>query len=350
MTNDINLKIETNNAERRGNIMRARVIYNPSAGREQLKRNMLEILQILEKAGYETSSYATTPEPQSACNEAKRVALEGFELIVAAGGDGTVNDVINGIAGLEKRPKVGIIPAGTTNDYARALKIPRSNLLKAAEVIAAGHTIPMDIGQANDMYFVNIAAGGYLTDLTYEVPSKLKTAFGYLAYLAKGAEKLPQIKPIPMHIEYEGGVYEGMASMFFIAMTNSTGGFEMLDPNIVLGDGKFSLFVVKTANIFEILQIIRSLLMGGKHIGHPQVLYAQTSFVKVHSMDSQTIQMNLDGEYGGDCPTTFLNHQQHVEIIGNTSDYAEAIESSEQQASFLKMMDHLQSEDLSPKK
>lgn len=325
--------------------MRARVIYNPSSGREQLKKSMIDILHILEQAGYETSTFATTPEPQSAAKEAKRAALEGFDLIVAAGGDGTVNDVINGIAGLDHRPKVGIIPAGTTNDYARALKIPRTGFLKAAEVIAAGHAIPMDIGQANDTYFVNIAAGGYLTDLTYEVPSKLKTAFGYLAYLAKGAEKIPQIKPIPMHIEYEGGVYEGVASMFFIAMTNSTGGFEMLDPNIVLGDGKFSLFVIKTANILEILQIIRSLIMGGKHIDHPQVLYAQTPFVKVHSMDSQTIQINLDGEYGGDCPTTFLNHQQHIEIIGNTSDYAETVEPLEEQTSFLEMIEELQTED-----
>lgn len=325
--------------------MRARVIYNPSAGREQLKRNMLDILQILEKAGYETSAFATTPEPQSACKEAKRAALEGFDLIVAAGGDGTVNEVVNGIAGLKKRPMIGIIPAGTTNDYARALKIPRANLLEAAEVIAAGHTIPMDIGQANDSYFVNIAAGGYLTDLTYEVPSKLKTAFGYLAYLAKGAEKLPQVKPIHMHIEYDGGVYDGMASMFFVAMTNSTGGFEFLDPSIVLGDGKFSLFVVKTASILEILQIIRSVLNGGKHIGHPQVLYAQTNSVKVRSLDSQRIQINLDGEYGGDCPTTFLNHQQHIQIIGNTSDYAEPIESQEQRDSFLEMMDTLQTDD-----
>lgn len=324
--------------------MRARVIYNPSAGREQLKRNMIDILQILEEAGYEASAFATTPEPKSAAKEARRAAISGFDLIVAAGGDGTVNEVINGIADLKKRPTVGIIPAGTTNDYARALKIPRANLLDAARVIAAGHEIPMDIGRANQQYFVNIAAGGYLTDLTYEVPTKLKTAFGYLAYLVKGAEKLPNIKPIHMHIEYEGGVYDGMASMFFVALTNSTGGFEMLDPDIVLGDGKFSLFVVKTANIFEILQIIGSVLNGGKHIGHSQVLYAKTNFVKVESKDNQRIMINLDGEYGGDEPTTFVNLQQHIKIIGNRYDYAEAIDSQAEREAFMDMMDDLQAE------
>lgn len=326
--------------------MRARIIYNPTAGREILTKNMLDILRILEKAGYETSTYATTPEPHSARNEARRAALAGFDLLVAAGGDGTINEVVNGIADLERRPKVGIIPAGTTNDYARALKIPRSDLLAAAEVIAAGHVIPMDIGQANNQYFVNIAAGGYLTDLTYEVPAKLKTIFGYLAYLVKGAEKLPSVRPIHMRVEYEGGIYDGSASMFFVAMTNSTGGFEMLDPNIVLGDGKFSLFILKTANIFEILQIIAAVLNGGKHLNHPQVLYAKTSFVKVESKDNQRLMINLDGEYGGDAPTTFTNHQQHIQIIGNRSDFADPIDTSNHRNQFVDMVEQLETNEI----
>ncbi len=321
--------------------MRARVIYNPSAGREQLKKSMLDILNILEEAGYETSAFATTPEPNSTGKEARRAALAGFDLIVAAGGDGTVNEVVSGIADLAHRPKLGIIPAGTTNDYARALRIPRANLLDAARVITAGHVIPMDIGKANDQYFVNIAAGGYLTDVTYEVPVKLKTAFGYLAYLIKGAEKLPYIKPINAKIEYEGGVYDGVASMFFIALTNSTGGFEMLDPNIILGDGKFSLFVVKTTNVFEILQIVGAAINGGKHIDHPQVLAVNTSFVKVTSNDDQKIQINLDGEYGGDEPTLFTNLQQHIDVFGNRTDHTEAIDRTEEQAAFLEEMSNL---------
>ena len=321
--------------------MRARVIYNPSAGREQLKKNLIDILNILEEAGYETSAFATTPEPNSTGKEARRAALAGFDLIVAAGGDGTVNEVVNGIADLPHRPKLGIIPAGTTNDYARALKIPRSNLLEAARVIAAGHIIPMDIGLANEQYFVNIAAGGYLTDVTYDVPVKLKTAFGYLAYIIKGAEKLPYMKPINAKIEYEGGVYDGVASMFFIALTNSTGGFEMLDPNIILGDGKFSLFVVKTANVFEILQIIGAAMNGGKHVDHPQVLAVNTSFVKVTSNDGEKIQINLDGEYGGDVPTLFTNLQQHIDVFGNHTTHAAAINKTAEQEAFLEVMNTL---------
>lgn len=114
---------------------KARVIYNPTSGKELIKKNLADILSILEECGYEASAFATTPEENSARNEAHRAARAGFDLLVAAGGDGTINEVVNGIAPLKRRPKMAIIPAGTTNDYARALKIPRDNIVKAAEVI-----------------------------------------------------------------------------------------------------------------------------------------------------------------------------------------------------------------------
>ncbi|ESU75325.1 Diacylglycerol kinase family protein [Enterococcus faecalis CBRD01] len=202
---------------------KARVIYNPTSGKELIKKNLADILSILEECGYEASAFATTPEENSARNEAHRAARAGFDLLVAAGGDGTINEVVNGIAPLKRRPKMAIIPAGTTNDYARALKIPRDNIVKAAEVIKKNQTVKMDIGQAGKNYFINIAAGGHLTELTYEVPSELKSIFGYLAYLAKGAEMLPRVKPIKMRMTYDEGVYEGNASMFFLGLTNSVG-------------------------------------------------------------------------------------------------------------------------------
>ena len=147
---------------------RCRIIYNPTSGREAMKNNLVDILNILERAGYETSAYATTPEPNSAKNEAERAAKAGFNLIVAAGGDGTINEVVNGIAPLKHRPKLGIIPAGTTNDYARALKIPREDPIGAAKVIAKGQTVKMDIGEAGKNWFVNIAAGNLMSGIFYK--------------------------------------------------------------------------------------------------------------------------------------------------------------------------------------
>ncbi|KAA8432370.1 diacylglycerol kinase [Weissella sagaensis] len=300
---------------------RARIIYNPTSGREAIRRDLVDILDVYEQAGYETSAFATTPEENSAMNEATRAAKAGFDLIIAAGGDGTINEVVNGIAPLEHRPMMAIIPAGTTNDYARALRIPREDPLAAARVILKGRAAKMDIGQSNDSYFINIAAGGSLSELTYSVPSKLKSMYGYLAYVVKGAEMLTSIKPMDLHIKYDDGEFKGKSAMFFLALTNSVGGFEQIVPDAKLDDGKFTLLIVKTTKFAEILNLITEVLKG-KHINNPNLIYAKSERVEVSSLKNDKIMINLDGEYGGDAPVTFINHKQHIKIVANIDDAA----------------------------
>lgn len=299
---------------------RARIIYNPTSGREAIRRDLVDILNVYEKAGYETSAFATTAEPNSALNEARRAAEDGFELLVAAGGDGTINEVVNGIAPLEKRPMLAIIPAGTTNDYARALRIPREDPLEAAKAILKGKAAQMDVGQANDTYFINIAAGGSLSELTYSVPSKLKSMYGYLAYVVKGAEMLTRVAPMNLRVEYDNGVFEGQSSMFFLALTNSVGGFEQIVPDAQLDDGKFTLLVVKTTKFAEILQLISEVLTG-KHVDNPNLLYVKSENVTIKPLDENAkVMINLDGEYGGDAPVVFKDHKAHIAMVANVDE------------------------------
>lgn len=300
--------------------MRARLIYNPTSGHETMLRNVGEILNILEQAGYEASAFQTTAEKMSAAKEAQRAAKEGFDLIVAAGGDGTINEVVNGIAPLKHRPKMGIIPAGTTNDYARALRIPRENPIDAAKVILKGQTVKMDIGQANDKYFMNIAGGGFLTELTYDVPSDFKSVLGYLAYVVKGAEMLPRIKPVDLHIQFDDGEYDGQASMFLLGLTNSIGGFEQIAPDASLDDGNFALIVVKSSNPVEVIKLMGMVLNGGRHVNDPNIIYTKTRKVVAKVKHGQQMKINLDGEYGGDAPMTFVNLRQHIEMFANVDE------------------------------
>lgn len=303
---------------------KARLIYNPTSGQEIMKKNVAEVLDILESYGYETSAFQTTPWPNSARDEAKRAAKAGFDLVIAAGGDGTINEVVNGIAPLAKRPKMAIIPTGTTNDFARALKIPRGNPVEAAKIIGKNQMIKMDIGQArDDTYFINIAAAGSFTELTYSVPSQLKTTFGYLAYLAKGVELLPQVSKVPVRITHDDGVFEGDASMIFAAITNSVGGFEQIAPDAKLDDGKFTLIIVKTANLIEILHLIRLVLNGGKHINDRRVEYIKTSYMKIEPLSDKRMMINLDGEYGGDAPIELKNRKNHITFFANTDEISD---------------------------
>ncbi len=289
---------------------RARIIYNPTSGREIFKRHLAEVLQKLEEAGYEASCHATTGEGDAI--KAARTAVERrYDLVIAAGGDGTINEVVNGLAEQEYRPRLGIIPTGTTNDFARALHIPR-DVEAATDIIVKGDTIPVDIGRINEKYFINIAGGGRLTELTYEVPSKLKTMIGQLAYYLKGIEMLPSIRSTEVSIEFDGKLFEGEVMLFLVGLTNSVGGFERLAPDSSINDGMFSLLILKKTNLADFIRIA-TLAVRGEHIKDPNVIYTQANRIKVHSKEK--VQLNLDGEFGGLLPAEFVNLYRHLEVF-----------------------------------
>jgi diacylglycerol kinase (ATP) len=289
---------------------RARIIYNPTSGRELFKKHLAEVLIKLEQAGYETSVHATICEGDA--TEAARIAVERkYDIVVAAGGDGTLNEVVNGLAEQDYRPKLGIVPMGTTNDFARALHIPR-DIGQAIDVITKGESIPVDIGRMNDRYFINIAGGGRITELTYEVPSKLKTMMGQLAYYLKGIEMLPSIKPTDVTIEYDGKLFEGEAMLFLIGLTNSVGGFEKLAPDASINDGLFSLLILKKTNLAEFIRIA-TLAVRGEHVKDPNVIYTQANRIKIQAKEK--VQLNVDGELGGVLPAEFENLYRHLDVF-----------------------------------
>lgn len=290
---------------------RARIIYNPTSGREIFKKELAYVLARFEEAGYETSAHATTGEGD-ATRAAKHAVERYFDLVIIAGGDGTINEAIRGIAPQEYRPQVGIIPAGTTNDFARALSIPR-DIKKAVDIIIDQHNVKaLDIGKVNEHYFVNIAGGGDLTELTYDVPSKLKSAIGQLAYYIKGIEMLPSLKPVSTVIEYDEHVYEGDIMLFLVANTNSVGGFEKLAPDALIDDGYFDLLILKKTNLAEFLRIA-SLGIRGQHIENDHIIYTQAKRIKV--TPKQKMLLNVDGEFGGELPGELMNLQQHIDFL-----------------------------------
>ncbi|WP_027964083.1 diacylglycerol kinase [Halalkalibacillus halophilus] len=289
---------------------RARLIYNPTAGREAMKKALPVVLERLEQAGYEASAHATT-KAGCAIDAAITACERKYDIVIAAGGDGTVNEVVDGMAKQSYRPKLGIIPMGTTNDFARAIHIPR-DVEKAMDIIINGYSKKLDIGRVNDHHFMNIAGGGKLTELTYEVPSKLKTVLGQLAYYLKGVEMLPSIKPTRVRIEYDGEVFDDDMMLFLVANTNSIGGFEKLAPKAKMDDGYFDLLILKKINMAEAVTVANKALRG-QHIDSDHIIYKHAQTIKVESQNE--VHLNLDGEYGGKLPGTFENLYQHIEFF-----------------------------------
>lgn len=289
---------------------RARLIYNPTAGRETFRRHIGEVLEKFEQAGYETSCHATTAEGDATV-AAKHAVERGFDIVVAVGGDGTLNEVVAGVSPFEKRPPIGLIPMGTTNDFSRALRIPR-DIDEAVDIILRGESIPVDVGVMNDRHFINIAGGGRVTELTYDVPSRLKAMLGQLAYYLKGIEMLPSLNSTHVRIEYDGEVFDGEAMLFLVGLTNSVGGFEKIAPESCMNDGKFTLLILKKCNIAEFIRII-TLALRGEHLEDPLVISAKAENIKVTS--TEKVLLNLDGEYGGVLPATFENLYRHINMF-----------------------------------
>ncbi|TCP24123.1 diacylglycerol kinase (ATP) [Scopulibacillus darangshiensis] len=281
-----------------------------------MKKNVAYILSRLEQAGYETSTHATTGAGD-ATTAARLAVKREFDLVIAAGGDGTINEVVNGLAEQPYRPKLGILPMGTTNDFARAINMPKT-IVKACDVLCEGVEMPIDVGKSNDIgtendkYFINIAGGGKLTELTYDVPSRLKTMLGQLAYYLKGIEMLPSLKPTNVRIEYDGRLFEGDIMLFLVANTNSVGGFEKLAPDASLNDGMFDMLILQKTNLAEFIRLA-SLALRGEHMKDPKVIYAQANRIKIYT--NEKLQLNIDGEYGGDLPGELVNLYQHLQLI-----------------------------------
>jgi diacylglycerol kinase (ATP) len=295
-------------------VKRARLIYNPTSGREEMKKKLPDILQRLEQGGIETSCHATTCEGD-ATRAAAEAVQRGFDIVISAGGDGTLNEVINGLAEKNSRPALGILPLGTTNDFARALGIPKQ-LEAACDLITRQHVKLIDVGKVNQRYFINVAGGGYMTELTYEVPSKLKTMLGQLAYYMKGLEKLPYLHPINLVVESEERNLEEKVMLFLIANSNYVGGHEKIAPEADLSDGLFDVFIMKKCNLAEFVRVV-SLALRGEHLNDPNVIYFKTKQIKVSSSDYT--QLNLDGEFGGTLPCSFSVLPSHIQIFVDES-------------------------------
>ncbi|MBB6670133.1 diacylglycerol kinase [Cohnella nanjingensis] len=292
-------------------MIRARLIYNPTSGREEVRRRLPAILQKLERGGIETSCHATEREGD-AVQAASEAVERGFDLVIAAGGDGTLNEVVNGIARHDRRPALGILPLGTTNDFARAHGIPK-RWDQACDLIVKRYTRPVDIGRADGKYFINIAGGGSLTQLSYEVPSKLKTMIGHLAYYIRGFEKIVSLRSFNMRIVAEGvGEFNDEYMLFLVANSNSVAGFEKLAPNASTGDGLFDVLLMRKCNLAEFIRIA-TLAMRGEHVNDSHITLFQTSKLEVLTDDG--VQLNLDGEYGGDMAGSFSILQGHINII-----------------------------------
>lgn len=281
---------------------KVKIIYNPSSGRQVIERRLNRLCKLLFDDGYTLSKF-TTSKKDDAMLETIKTCNEDWDLIIVSGGDGTVNEVAKGIAISDKKVPVAILSSGTVNDFANYLKLPK-NIYDFYKIIKREKTIDVDLGRVNNEYFVNVAAGGLLSNVGYQVPSEQKMLLGRLAYYFEGLKEitLQSFEPIRLKIQSQEYTSEEDVLLFLISNSSSIGGFKKLAPHASITDGLLDVVVIKKTDVQNLANIFIS-IFSGNHINHPSVKYFKTNKITLDS--NELVELDIDGEYGGRLPATF---------------------------------------------
>lgn len=286
-------------------------IFNPCSGKGQIKSKLMSIIDIMVKAGYEVTVHPT--QEREDAKEMVQKEAGKFDLVVCSGGDGTLDEAVTGMMQSERKVPLGYIPAGSTNDFANSLKIPK-DMLKAAHVAVEGRKFPVDVGYFNGDSFIYIAAFGLFTDVSYQTSQEIKNLLGHAAYILEGAKRLHNIPSYKIRVEYKDQVIEDEFAYGMITNSVSVGGFKnMTGKNVLLDDGLFEVTLIRMPkNPLEFNRIIASLTNLTEDT---DLIYNfKTDCVKF--FPEEVIPWTLDGEFGGDHKNVIVkNVHKALEIM-----------------------------------
>jgi len=249
----------------------------------------------LRDAGYQLQVRVTW-EHGDAARYASEAVRERLDVVIAAGGDGTVNEVAGGMLAEDSSPKtaLAVVPYGTANDFATGIGILKGDPLAALQLAAEGDATPIDIGKVNGRIFVNVTSGGFGAEVTASTPPDLKKALGGAAYSLMGVVTAAKMNPYECRVTLpDGTVYEGLMLLVAIGNGRQCGGGYQVTPNAILNDGLLDVVVIHDAEVQQ-LGLVLAELLDLTNEENQFVTYKQVSAFTLES--SRALQMNLDGE------------------------------------------------------
>jgi diacylglycerol kinase (ATP) len=279
------------------------VILNPAARSERANRWRARVESLAHGC-----TVCTTTAPGEAETLARHAVQEGFEKIIAAGGDGTIHEVVNGLA--NSTATLGLLPIGTVNVFAMELGLPSNNLDLCWDIIQGDHTRLVDLPSANEKYFVQLAGVGLDAQVVKETSARLKRNFGPLSYLISAAQVASR-RPPRLFIESEDtAVEEG--SFVLVGNGRRYGGPFPFFKQAVIDDGLLDVVVFKQLGYLEIIKYLQDVFFSSE-IRLPEVEYFQTRALRVTS--EQPVPVELDGELVGTCPVEFQMRERALRVL-----------------------------------
>ena len=290
--------------------MKVKFIYNPYSGENVILSKLDKVISLHQEAGYTIVPYRITP------GEDVGVALNdikdgNYKYILIAGGDGTVDSVVNAMAKNGVSLPIGILPAGTANDFSKFLGMP-SDIEAACKQILSSEVKSVDLGSINDKYFVNVASTGLFTDVSQKTDVNLKNTIGKLAYYLKGLEELPNFRKL--HVDISSKEVEFNGEMYLLLVFNgATAGNFNLATKADACDGLLDIIIFKAVQIYELLPLFIKVLKG-EHLDSNKVLYFKTDYLRVECHED--IVTDIDGEKGPDFPLEIKCIKGGLKILG----------------------------------
>lgn len=305
-------------------------IYNACAGKGKIRNQLVDIIEIFARKNYDVTVVPTLKRGDA--EETARKRCEDFEMVVCSGGDGTLDEVVNGIIKSGQDVPVGYIPAGSTNDYANSLGLPKG--MKQAAKIAVGKEIcKCDVGQIDESVFVYVAAFGAFTEVSYATPQETKNLLGHAAYILEGMKTLHTIRSYRMKVSVNGETIEDDFIYGMVTNSISIAGFKNnTNKNVLLDDGLFEVTLIrKPKNAIELQTIIASLLIEEFDSKYMYVFKAGEIIFE----SEEEIPWTLDGEFGGKRKVTkIINHKQAISIKVNTKNVMKLMEQEKMQQNY----------------
>lgn len=290
-------------------------VLNPNAGKGEARAKLLALVEQLTAAGY-----LVTVHPTSRAGELPAFLEKNaprYDLVVSCGGDGTLNETVSGLLSCDPRPPLGYLPAGTVNDFASSLGIPR-DLDKAIKTVVTGTPLDCDVGRFGDRYFTYIAAFGAFTEVAYQTPQQTKNLLGRTAYVLEGIKRLPKLKGYRLTLEHDGTETTGDYIFGMISNATSVGGIRLSErADISVSDGLFEVVLIKNPNSMpEATSAINAVLL--QDFTSPLITSFRASRLTVRS--AEETPWTLDGEYGGSPDTVEVeNLHLALRVIVGTS-------------------------------
>lgn len=288
---------------------KVRFIYNPYSGENNIINELDNVIKLHQEVELTVVPYRIQKGKDLA--EALDIIDETYSYILIAGGDGTVDSLVNAMKHRNINIPIGILPVGTANDFGNFINMP-TDIQEACKQILDSKPVAVDVGKINDDYFINVASTGLFTDISQKIDTNLKNTIGKLAYYLKGIEELPNFRKLKVKLSSKECNYDGEMYLLLVFNGKTAGNLNLATEAEII-DGKLDVIMFKAIQIMELIPLFIKLLKG-EHLDSDKVVYFKTDDVYIES--SEDIVTDIDGERGPDFPLRIQCIKGGIKLLG----------------------------------